>query len=100
MELIEKEQVIELLRKHRLYPADNADDAYLNGILANIEYQVEQMQPTTAHWIDKTDWTGMLGYCQYQCSNCGFTKGSKPFSRCDGKGSKVCEECGAVMQKG
>ena len=100
MELIGKEKVLTLIHEHMLCPNDDVDTLYLNGILANIAYQVEQLQPTTAHWIDKTDWTGTLGYCQYQCSNCGFTKGSKPFSRGDGKGSKFCEECGAVMQKG
>ena len=43
----------------------------------------------TAHWIDKTDWTGMLGYKQCQCSNCEFVK--------SGKGSLYCERCGAKM---
>lgn len=99
MKLIEKEKVLDLIRKHRLYPADNADDAYLNEVLTTIIYQIEQLQPTTAHWVDKTDWTSTLGYCQYQCSNCGFTKGGRPFSRKDGKGSKYCEECGATMLK-
>lgn len=89
MEYISKEQVIDLLHKHRLYPADNAEDAYLNEVLTTIIYQVEQMQPTTAHWIDKTDWTGTLGYKQCQCSNCEFIK--------SGKGSLYCERCGAKM---
>ena len=89
MELIEKEKVLGLIRKHRLYPADNADDAYLNEVLTTIIYQVEQMQPTTAHWIDKTDWTGMLGYKQCQCSSCEFVK--------SGRGTAYCERCGAKM---
>ena len=53
----------------------------------------------TAHWIDRTDWLGSLAIYQYECSNCGFLIGHKPFNRADGKGDKYCEECGCKMLK-
>lgn len=89
MEMIEKEKVLALICKHRLYPADNAEECYLNDVLTEIITRIEQMQPVTAHWIDKTNWTGMLGYKQCQCSNCESVK--------SGKGSLYCERCGAKM---
>lgn len=43
----------------------------------------------TAHWLDKTDWTGIFGYKQCQCSSCEFVK--------SGRGTAYCERCGAKM---
>lgn len=59
---------------------------------------MENIETTkTAHWVDKTDWLGTLAIYQYECSNCGFLIGHKPFNRADGKGDKYCAECGCKM---
>ena len=48
-------------------------------------------------WIDRTEWFGRIGKCQYECSVCGYMREGKPQSRYDGKGGKFCDECGARM---
>lgn len=58
---------------------------------------MENIETKTAYWVDKTDWLGTLAIYKYECSNCGFLIGHKPFNRADGKGDKYCAECGCKM---
>lgn len=92
MDLIEKEKVIKLLSEYRTFMPQTDEECLINRLLNDIAIEVnniEPISPTIAHWVDKTDWTGILGYKQCQCSNCEFVK--------SGRGTAYCERCGAKM---
>lgn len=101
---IDAEKFVVELRERFCEDCDDELACWACGIHKTIEaiedYPAADVAPVVhGHWIDKTEWHGNIGFCCYECSNCGYVRDNKPKSRGDGRGCNFCDDCGAKMDE-
>ena len=100
-----KEWGLDKARKYGNFTRDEREFSYSMMSMYEIADMISDAPTIDAQpvqrgeWIEYTDWSGIIGQNRAVCSNCGFGKNGKPFTRGDGKGGKYCEECGAKMKR-
>lgn len=96
---VTKDDLYRLISRIKYRPDIVVDNTTCNIIIEAIsDMPKADVQPLKhGRWIDRTEWFGRIGKCQYECSVCGYMREGKPQSRYDGKGGKFCDECSAKM---
>lgn len=95
MRLIDADNLKSKMETTAMYGFDN----YIACGVIDDEPTVEAIPVVHAHWIEKIDCHSGTGLIHYTCSNCGYNIRYKPGSRGDGRGSKFCDDCGAMMDE-
>lgn len=108
-ELVSKEEIIAIPivpRESRHYQTYNLDDAYEQGWndLQECIENLPTVQPKHGKWISYSQFYPEVNthWIKWECSECGYGRTKGWEGTTDGRcpEAKICENCGAIMEKG